>query len=133
MIVLLFVSALTAFLFSSFAISLNLQAINRSIIYMPKEVFETAIPLVNIDEEEGLYFDKAKLSDNIETYLDNNVYPRMKNYRYSLYFYNQENHSICVRDQCNAVELTVTGTYVFNFKYRRSVSYEIHQGAKYGQ
>lgn len=133
MIIMLFIFAFTAFLFSSFTISFKLQTINRTIIYMPVEVFETAIPLVNVDIDNGLYFDKKKLNINVGNYLQSKLSNVMKDYTYSLYFYNQEDQSICVDDKCNAVEVTVNGHYAFNFSYVRSVNYEIHKGAKYGQ
>ena len=133
MIVLLFVFAFTSFLFSSFTISFQLQTINRAIVYMPVEVFETAIPLVNIDLSQGLYFDKTKLNKNVDAYLQSKLSKTMKDYTYSLYYYNQEDESICTSDKCTAVEVTVNGHYAYNFAYTRSVKYEIHKGAMYGQ
>lgn len=133
MMMIMLVFLLTVFLFSSFTISLKLQTINRAVIYMPKEIFETAIPIVNIDETSGLYFNKTKLANNIETYLDEKISRLMSDYTYSLYYYNQTNGSICTSANCNAVEVTVTGHYSFDFLYERSISYEIHRGATYGQ
>ena len=133
MIVMLFVFALTSFLFSSFTISFQLQSINRAIVYMPKEIFETAIPLVNVYYVDSLYFDKTKLNSNVNEYLQSKLPKLMKDYSYSLYYYNQEDQSICTSDECNAVEVTVSGHYAYNFSYTRSVCYEIHKGAKHGQ
>lgn len=133
MIVLLFVFTLSAFLFSSFTISLKLQTINRAVIYMPIEIFETAIPVANIDENEGLYFNKDWLTNNLDSYFENKLSRIMKDYSYSLYYYNQNDQSICINDKCDAVEVTVTGHYAFNFLYSRSINYEIRKGAKYGQ
>ncbi len=133
MIILFFVFSLTIFLFSSFTISLRLQTINRAIIYMPIEVFETAIQVVNIDETEGLYFVKSRLQSNLDDYFEETVSRVMNDYSYSLYYYNQEDGSICTSDKCDAVEVTLTGHYIYNFSYTKSVNYEIHRGAKYGQ
>ena len=133
MIILLFVFTLTTFLFSSFTISLKLQTINRAIIYMPIEIFETSIQVVNIDETENLYFDKNLLDTNVNRYLEEKLSNVMKDYSYSFYYYNQDDGSICTSGKCNAVEVTVSGHYAYNFSYSRSVNYEIHKGAKYGQ
>lgn len=133
MIILLFVFTLTTFLFSSFTISLKLQTINRAIIYMPIEIFETSIQMVNIDETENLYFDKNLLDTNVNRYLEEKLSNVMKDYSYSFYYYNQDDGSICTSGKCNAVEVTVSGHYAYNFSYSRSVNYEIHKGAKYGQ
>lgn len=99
---------------------------------MPIEIFETAIPITNINEDEWLYFDKAKLNNNLSTYLENKLSNIMSDYSYSLYYYNQNDGSICTSNKCNAVEVTVTGHYSFNFPYSRSISYEIHKGELYG-
>ncbi len=100
---------------------------------MPIEIFETAIPLANTDISQGLYFDKSKLNQNVSNYLQSKLTKCMKDYSYSLYYYNQADESICTSDKCNAVEVTVDGHYAYNFSYTRSVSYEIHQGARYEQ
>ena len=100
---------------------------------MPLEIFETAIPTINLDETEGLYFNKSRLNNNISNYLSNKLENFMSDYTYSLYYYNQSDHSICTANKCNAVEVTVSGHYAFKFAYSRSVRYEIHKGAKYGQ
>ena len=100
---------------------------------MPVQLFETAISIVNIDETKGLYFNKTKLVENLNYYFEENLPKYMKDYSYTLYYYNQTDQSICTGDKCSAVEVTVTGHYAYNFRYTRSVAYEIHKGAKYGQ
>ncbi len=132
MILLALVLSLTIFLFSAFTLSYRLQTINRVIINTPIEIFELAIPLANIDET-NIYFDKNKLESNVLTYYQDNLSELFKSYKVSFYYYNQENGSICVSEHCNAVEITVDGIYMWNFHYERSIEYEIHKGAKYGQ
>ena len=133
MIILMFVFSLSVFLFSSFTISLKLQTINRAVIYMPLEIFETAIPNTNIDINDGLYFNKSKLANNLDDYFEERLSNVMKDYSYTLYYYNQDDGSICTDSKCDAVEVTVTGHYAYTFIYSRSICYEIHKGAKYGQ
>lgn len=133
MIILMFVFSLSVFLFSSFTISLKLQTINRAVIYMPLEIFETAIPTTNIDINDGLYFNKSKLANNLDDYFEERLSNVMKDYSYTLYYYNQDDGSICTDSKCDAVEVTVTGHYAYTFIYSRSICYEIHKGAKYGQ
>ena len=133
MTIIFFVFSLITFLFTSFTTSFRLQSINRTVIYMPVQIFETAIYIVNIDETKGLYFNKTTLMINISNYLEENLPKYMENYSFTLYYYNQTDQSICTGDKCNAVEVTVTGHYAYHFKYSRSVAYEIHKGAKYGK
>ena len=132
MILLALVVSLTIFLFASFTLSFRLQTINRVIINTPIEIFELSIPLANIDEE-NVYFDKNKLESKVLSYYQNNISEYFKSYDVSFYYYNQADNSICVSDQCNAVEITVDGIYMFNFHYEKTIEYEIHKGAKYGQ
>ena len=132
MIVLALVISLTVFLFASFTLSYRLQTINRAIINTPVEIFELSIPVANIDET-NLYFDKNTLESKVLTYYQNSIGEYFKTYHVSFYYYNQADKSICVSDKCNAVEITVNGNYMFNFNYEKSISYEIHKGAKYGQ
>ena len=133
MTIIFFVFSLISFLFCSFTTSFKLQSINRTVIYMPVQIFETAIDIVNINETEGLYFNKTKLQNNLDDYFEQNLTKYMKDYEDTLYYYNQEDWSICTSDKCDAVEVMVEGHYAFNFTYRRFVDYEIHKGAKYGQ
>lgn len=133
MMILFLTFLLTIFLFSSFTISLKLQTINRAFIYMPIEIFETAITTFGVDISQKLYFNKSKLSQNLDDYFSENIYNIMKDYWYTLYFYNQEDGSVCTNSECNAVEITLQGHYAYTFSYSRTITYEIHKGAKYGQ
>ena len=132
MILLALVTALTIFLFASFTLTYRLQTINRAIINTPVELFELSIPLVNVDEN-NLYFDKTKLENKVLSYYSEKFDGLFKSYDVDFYYYNQNDKSICVDDECNAVEITVTGNYFLTFNYEKSISYEIHKGAKYGQ
>lgn len=132
MILLALVTALTIFLFAGFTLTYRLQTINRAIINTPIEIFETSIPLANVDEA-NLYFDKSKLETNVLDYYSSTIGLLFKSYNVDFYYYNQNNQSICVSDYCNAVEITVSGNYFLSFNYERVVTYEIHKGARYGQ
>ena len=132
MILLALVTALTIFLFAGFTLTYRLQTINRAIINTPIELFETSIPLVNVDEA-NLYFDKIKLENKILDYYSSTIEEHFKTYDVDFYYYNQNDKSICVSDHCDAVEITISGNYFLTFTYEKSISYEIHKGAKYGQ
>ena len=133
MIVLLFVFTFLSFMFSSFTLSYQLSTINRVVIYTPIEIFEKSISLINLDENHTLSFDKNLLRANLKNYYDENLHDVFKNYILDLYYYNQNNGSICTGSKCDAVEVTVRGTYMYSFSYSRSIKYEIHKGAAYGQ
>lgn len=132
MILLTLVISLTVFLFASFTMSFRLSTINRAIINTPIDIMEVSIPIVNIDET-NLYFNKSRLENRVLTYYQESISQYFKTYDVDFYYYNQADKSICVSDYCNAVEITVNGNYMFNFSYERSITFEIHKGAKYGQ
>ena len=133
MIILLFVIALTLFLFSSFTVSYRLQTINRAIIYTPIEIFELSAPIIDLDEGENPRFDKVELRNRLKNYYDNKLKDVFPNYEMTLYFYNVYDGSICTYEYCSGVEVTISGRYMFTFNYSRSVSYEIHKGGSYGK
>lgn len=132
MILTFFIVILTVFLFSSFTLTYRLQSINRVVLNTPISLFEKSIPLINYPEENNLYFDKEALRENLKSYYDENLEKTFKNYTMELYFYNQEDESICVNDKCNAVRVTVKGRFFYMVDVNREIKYEIHKGAKYG-
>lgn len=133
MILILFSTLLTIFMFNSFTATFHIQTVNRAVIYTPIEIFEASIKIVNIEDEDNLYFDDNLLINNLQNYYSDTISSHLTNYTVSTYFYNQADGSICVSGKCNAVEVTIHGTYSYFFEYDRSITYEIHKGAKYGQ
>ncbi len=120
-------------MFSCFTASFHLQTVNRAVIYTPIEIFESSIDIINSDDSDNLYFNKTLLANNLNSYYEKTIKDHLTSYTVKEYFYNQEDDSICVNDKCTAVEVTVSGQYSFFFNYSRSITYEIHQGDKYGQ
>lgn len=132
MSILFFVALFSGFLFSSFSLTIRLERINRAVLYAPISLFEISIPTVNVDEN-NLYFDKKKLERNVLTYFENNISDLCDSYEVDFYYYDQNDGSLCIGNECNAVEVTLTCTYSFFIDYSRTMKYEIHRGARYGQ
>ena len=120
-------------MFSCFEASFHLSIVNRAVIYTPIQLFESSIEVINREDEDNLYFNKELLINNLESYYHDNIDEYLSSYTVEEYFYNQTDGSLCVNDKCNAVEVTVKGSYSFFFNYARTITYEIHQGDKYGQ
>lgn len=120
-------------MFSCFTATFHLQIVNRAVIYAPIEIFESSIEIIDIDDTDNLYFNKNLLINNLDSYFERTIKSHLTTYSVEKYFYNQVDGSICVNDKCDAVEVTVTGNYSYFFNYSRSISYEIHQGERYGQ
>ncbi len=113
--------------FQLFMITTNLTAINRIVITTPLALFETAIPLVNNEEEIPLYFDKRTLEDNLSVYYENSLDKYTKKVSLDFYYYHQEDDSYCVDDQCNAVEVNISAIVILNYSYHRVMFYEIKE------
>ena len=133
MIIFLFVIMFALFMFTSFTATFHLQTVNRAIIYTPIELFESSLVTVNREDETILYFDEEALLSNLSTYYEEVINRHLTSYTMSHYFYNQEDGSLCVNNRCDAVEITIDGHYSYFFRYTRSIKYEIHKGAMYGQ
>lgn len=114
--------AISSYLFFRFTYSLN--GINRLVLNTPIEYFNVAIPLVKNDEEIKLYFDKSVLENNLNEYfLVLSQY--CSSYSVNYYYYNQNDDSICLGQECSAVEVRVNCTIDFNVNYYRAMFYEI--------
>ena len=133
MILIYIIALLSISMFSSFTTSYHLQTANRAIIYAPIELIESSLEIINKANDKNLYFDKALLIENLDNYYHKQLKGHLDNITTQYYFYNQNDQSICVSDNCAAVEITVRGSYSFFFNYQRTVSYEIKKGAVYGQ
>ena len=120
-------------MFNAFTVSFHLSAVNKAIVNTPKEIFETSIVIVNLVDEDNLYFDKELLNKNLLSYYQRVIKNHLTSYTVNQYFYNQNNGSVCTSENCNAVEVSVVGKYSYYFDYSRTLTYEIRKGAKYGQ
>ena len=122
----MFIAFFVAYLsFSFFVVSYQINGINRLVTGAPLSLFETAIELVNIDAEEGPYFDKEILEDNLTSYFTFHL-PRYTNeYGLSFYYYNIEDHSLDMDDESRAVEVTISADLFLAKHYQKTMFYEI--------
>ena len=111
--------------FSFFMVSYQINGINRLVMGAPLSLFETAINMYGIDYEKGPYFDKEVLEDNITSYFNYHLPSYTKEYELGFYYYNAEDHSIDMDDECRAVEVSIdTDLFLMNH-YHRTMYYEI--------
>ena len=120
------ISFFVAFLsFNFFMVSYQVNGINRLVTGAPLSLFETAVVLLDIDEENGPYFDKEALEDNLTSFFDYHL-PRYTNqYELSFYYYNIQDHSLNISDEPRAVEVTVITELVLAKHYQKTMHYEI--------
>lgn len=111
--------------FNFFMISYEINGINRIVMSAPLSLYETTINLFDIDEDEGPYFDKEILEDNITSYFDYHLPRYVDDYDLSFYYYNPSNHSLDMDDECRAVEVTISAELVLATHYQKTMFYEI--------
>ena len=111
--------------FNFFMMSYQINGINRLVMSAPISLYETAINMFDIDEEEGPSFDKEILEENITSYFDFHM-PRYTNdYDLDFYYYIPSNHSLDMSDDPKAVEVTLDSTIVLFYHYQKTMYYEI--------
>ena len=111
--------------FNFFIMSYQINGINRLVVGTPLSLFETAVVLLDIDEEKGPYFDKEILEDNLTSFFDYHL-PRYTNqYHISFYYYNISDHSLDMSDEPQAVEATIKAELVLSKHYQKTMFYEI--------
>ena len=110
--------------FNFFMVSYQINGINRLVKGAPLSLFETAIVLYEI-EENGPYFDKNILEDNLTSFFDFHLPRYTDQYSVSFYYYIIDNHSLDMSDEPKAVEVTVSSDLVLNKHYQKTMHYEI--------
>lgn len=111
--------------FNFFMLSFQVNGVNRLVLGAPVALFETAINMFDVDEDNGPKFDKEILEDNLTSYFDYSMPTFTSDYDLTFYYYNQEDYSICLDDEPTAVEVKVEATLMLNYHYERTMYYEI--------
>ena len=111
--------------FNFFMVSYQINGINRLVVGAPLSLFETAVVLLDIDEENGPYFDKEILEENLTSFFDYHLPRYTSDYSVSFYYYNPEDHSLNMSDEPQAVEATISAELVLSKHYQKTMFYEI--------
>ena len=125
MLILLVGLAFLILSFSSYALAYQINGINRVVISTPVTIFETSI-YHNVDEEQShVLMSKKLVTEKLDKFYKCEISKFTENFTYEIYFYNKEDESMCVEDNCNAVEVTFNATLVYNYQYHRIMHYEV--------
>lgn len=113
--------------FSSYALAFQINGINRAIVSTPVTIFESSV-YHNVDEEEPrVLMSKKIVTEKLEKYYQKEISKFTDDFTYEIYFYNKENDSMCVEDNCNAVEITFDASLMYNYQYHRIIHYEVYK------
>jgi len=94
---------------------------------IPISIFESSIPLVNESDEIILFYDKEVLNNKLTSYFDKSIYKYVESYTLDIYYYNQEDFSICKSDSCNAVEITLDADINLLTTYSKTARFYIQK------
>ena len=111
--------------FNFFMMSYQVNGLNRLVMNAPISLFETAIELMNINEESGPIFNKEALEGNLTSYFDFSLPKYTEDYEVSFYYYNPSDHSVCLNENAKAVEVSVSASFIFAYQYQKTMFYEI--------
>ena len=108
-----------------FMISYQVNGINRLVYGVPVSLFETSLNLYGVDENNGAFFIKDTLEEKLTSYFNALMKRYADDYTLDFYYYNPSNHSLCVSENCSAIEITVEANLVLNYHYEKTLFYEI--------
>lgn len=111
--------------FNFFMISYQVNGINRLVYGVPVSLFETSLNLYGVDENNGTFFIKDTLEEKLTSYFNALMKRYADDYTLDFYYYNPSNHSLCVSENCSAIEVTVEANLVLNYHYEKTLFYEI--------
>lgn len=122
MIVVLVAMSLLVLSFGMFTLSFQVTGLNRLIIFTPASIVEQA---VHIEGDYSLYFEFWDVEEKFNSYYEGKIDVYCNDYEIDYYFYIQENHSYCIGQYCNAVEVEVNANLSFNYHYHRKIRFEV--------
>lgn len=124
--ILIFISLFVVVLsFNFFTVSYQINGVNRVVAGTPIAIFETSINMYNIDETVGPKINKNELESKLTSYYDYCLNDYCHSFSLDYYYYNPKNHSICMANDCQAVEVSVNAVLSFDYLYSRTMYYEL--------
>ena len=110
-----------------FTFTYRINGINRVMLNIPISIFESAIPLVQDVDNPKMYFDKQYLMDELTSYMNNSIYRYTDHFSLDLYYYVQQDYSICRSEFCDAVEVTLNARITLFDDYSKTMRFYIHK------
>ena len=122
MIIMFIALLLMVLSFGAFTLSYQINGMNRLFIYTPLSIVEKC---VIVQGDNSLNFYTLKMKVELEKYYDSKIPAYTDDYVINYYFYRPLNHSYCRDNYCKALEVSVEATLNFNYKYTRTIYFEV--------
>ena len=101
-----------------------MNGINKTMMYLPKEIFENSVLLINVESKSDLYFDQEKLIESLNQYFDSQIPRYTKKYETHYTFTNPSDQSVCTSEKCQSVQVDLTAE-IFSLTYFKKMYYSI--------
>ena len=111
--------------FSSYVLAFQINGINRVLISTPLTIFETSIYHDVENETPNVLFSKKLVKEKLNKFYSYELSKFAEKYDYEIYFYNKEDGSMCVNDNCGAVEISFSASLLYDYQYHREITYEV--------
>lgn len=125
MIILLVGLAFLILSFSSYALAYQINGINRILLTTPITIFESSIEHDLDIKNPNVAFSKKILTESLDRYYSLELSKFTDNFSYEIYFFNTKDESMCIKDECEAVEITFDATLIYQYEYHRVQNYEV--------
>ena len=127
MIIILFALIFSLISFSFYFSSTAVNAVNRSMLYLPIEILQSSVNLIDVESEEDLYFDKDKLTNDLDDYFELSIKKYVISYVSSYIFTDKDNSMVCIGPdaKCQGIKITINAEIYFDTHYEKTMFYSI--------
>lgn len=109
-----------------YGLNYQIQGLNRSIITTPIELMYKSVLVYG----EQPMFEKSDFEDIVLSYYSTILTKYSKDYSVSFYYYNSEDYSMCLTNECDGVEITIDCKLNMTYQYHRVMFYEMSEGVQ---
>ena len=122
----IFLSALFMVISCSFFISYSsINYVNKSLLYLPKEILENSVNILNVKDKEYIYFIKKELILNLDTYFQSSLKGKVISYETEYIFTNSQGDEICLTGYCQGIKINLSAEIFFDTHYEKTMFYFI--------
>ena len=111
--------------FSFFFVTTSMNAVNRAVLYIPIELIQKNVNILDVNDESDLYFNKSDLKTDLDKYFQNSLEKYVISYEVTYTFTNQEGSMVCISTKCQGVKISVNANICFDAHYEKSMFYSI--------
>ena len=111
--------------FSSFTLGFQIITLNRVLTNTPLSIVETSIIQDPYIEEENVLFSKVQFEKRLNYYYEFELKNFKDRYNLDFYYFNQEDRSICMDDECSAVMVKFQANLFHDYHYERDLVFRV--------